>query len=78
MSEEKVTHNIKSLNKRLEDVEAKMNTELKVNINHPPDEIERLKGCLAKMAHMTGQQRVLDEFGIPRYNLDDKDMKKYK
>ena len=44
----------------------------------PWTELDNLKRCLAKMAHFTGQQRVLDEFDIPRWEIQQKDMKKYK
>lgn len=40
-------------------------------------EIEKLKKCLSLLAHMTGQQRVTDRFGIERYELDKTDMGKY-
>lgn len=41
-------------------------------------EIENLKQCVAKMAHYSGQERVLDEFGIERWTPGKNDMRKYK
>lgn len=46
--------------------------------NNLEERIVNMEKCLSKMAHMTGQQRVLDEFGIDRWELQKKDMSKFK
>ena len=39
--------------------------------------IERLEACLAKIAHYSGSQRIIDEFGIDRWEISKADMSKY-
>jgi hypothetical protein len=39
--------------------------------------IENLTSCVAKMAHFSGNQRIMDEFKIPRWEPGKKDMSKY-
>lgn len=40
--------------------------------------ITNLENCIAKMAHFTGTNRVLDEFGIPRWEVTQESMRKRK
>lgn len=40
--------------------------------------IKNLEDCIAKMAHMTGQERVINEFGIEKWTPSKNDMKKFK
>ncbi len=42
------------------------------------ERVEKLELCVAKMAHYSGQERVLDEFGIERWTPGRNDMRKYK
>ena len=42
------------------------------------DRIANLEACLAKMAHYTGAQKVLDEFGIARWEITKESMGKRK
>ena len=39
-------------------------------------EADNLKACLSKMAHYTGGNRILDEFGIPRWEVTKESMRK--
>lgn len=41
-------------------------------------EVDSLKACIAKIAHFSGNQRILDEFGIERWTPEQKDMHKFK
>lgn len=41
-------------------------------------ELANLTLCLSKMAHFSGQERILDEFKIDRWKPGKKDMGKYK
>ena len=38
--------------------------------------LERLELVVAKIAHYSGNERILDEFGIPRWTPGKKDMSK--
>jgi hypothetical protein len=40
--------------------------------------VTNLENCLSKMAHFTGTNRVLDEFGIPRWEVTQESMRKRK
>jgi len=40
-------------------------------------EFDNLKECVAKIAHFSGNQRVLDEFGIERWTPGKKDMHRF-
>jgi len=40
-------------------------------------EIDNLTACLAKMAHFSGNQRILDEFGLERWEPGKKDMTRW-
>ena len=40
--------------------------------------VDKLEACLAKIAHMSGQERVLLEFGIEKWVPGRNDMRKYK
>ena len=45
--------------------------------NQLEKELDIIKQCIAKMAHYSGQERVLDEFGIERWAPGRNDMRKY-
>ena len=40
-------------------------------------EIDTLKACLAKMAHFSGNQRIISEFGIEPWKPGQKDMHRF-
>lgn len=40
-------------------------------------EIDNLTACIAKMAHFSGNQRILDEFKIERWTPGKKDMSRF-
>ena len=40
-------------------------------------ELDNLTACIAKIAHFSGNQRILDEFGIERWNPEKKDMHRF-
>ena len=41
-------------------------------------EIDTLKACLAKMAHFSGNQRIIAEHGLELWTPGQKDMHKFK
>jgi hypothetical protein len=40
-------------------------------------EIDNLTACISKMAHFSGNQRILDEFKIERWTPGKKDMSRF-
>jgi len=40
-------------------------------------EIDNLTACIAKMAHFSGNQRIILEFGIEKWSPEKKDMHKF-
>lgn len=78
-SPKKVTHNIPSLNKRIEALEA-AGKGVTTDISQEAtllNRIDNLEKCLAKMAHYNGgnNQRILKEFGIELYTLTKSDFR---
>ena len=77
--QEKVTHNIKSLNKRIETLEGNTgSTDSETPDPGKLDKLGRLEACIAKMAHYSGTERIILEFGLKKYDVTKDDMKKYK
>lgn len=82
--EQKVTHNIKSLNKRIEELEKALKpTDLAPHtaqqIAEPiAEKLGQIIACIAKMAHYSGTERIILEHGFDKYDVEANDMKKYK
>ena len=47
------------------------------HVNRLRKRVENLEQCLAKVCHYTGTEKVLDEFGIGRYEVKRVDMTKW-
>ena len=59
----------------------KVTPKAKIVVEKAPTAMERvqnLEACIAKMAHYNGSQSILLEFGIPKWNPEAKDMRKYR
>lgn len=52
-------------------------TTLEKRVDALEKRVDALEQCLAKVCHYTGSERVLDEFGIPRWEVKKRDMKRY-